>query len=289
MGRLVYGQDSYKRMYPFRSHFLRLGEHNLHYIDEGEGKPVLMLHGNPTWSFYYRHLANALKENHRVIVPDHMGCGLSDKPQNYNYTLEQRIQDIEKLVEFLDLKEITLIVHDWGGAIGFGVATRHPELFSKAVILNTAAFHVDRIPFSINICKQPVVGPFIVKNFNAFAWPATFMATKKGLKEEEKQAYLMPYNSPAKRVAISEFVQDIPMKESHPSWDTLATIESKLPELKFEKLILWGGKDFCFNDRFFDKWRTIYPNAKYEYFKNAGHYVLEDAREEVISRIKNFI
>jgi pimeloyl-ACP methyl ester carboxylesterase len=279
-----------KKLYPFKSHYLKLNhELNYHYVDEGEGSPVLMVHGNPTWSFYYRNLAQALCSGHRVIIPDHIGCGLSDKPQNYEYTLENHIENLKILVKFLDLKNITLVVHDWGGAIGFGVATQMPEHFSKIVILNTAAFHVNRIPFTINLCKNKIFGRYIVKKWNAFAWPATFMATKKGLKPIEKEGYLLPYNSPSNRIAIAEFVQDIPLKSDHRSYKTLKQIESKLPQLKVPKLILWGGKDFCFNDIFFNKWKSIYPDAYYKYYKDAGHYILEDEKDDVIKNIQDFV
>lgn len=279
-----------KKLYPFKSHYLKLNdEFKYHYVDEGEGSPVLMVHGNPTWSFYYRNLAQALSSSHRVIIPDHIGCGLSDKPQKYEYTLENHIENLETLVKFLDLKNITLVVHDWGGAIGFGVATQMPELFSKIVILNTAAFHMNRIPFTINLCKNKIFGRYIVKKWNAFAWPATFMATKKGLKSIEKEGYLLPYNSPSNRIAIAEFVQDIPLKSDHRSYKTLRQIELKLPQLKVPKLILWGGKDFCFNDIFFKKWKSIYPDAYYKYYKDAGHYILEDEKDDVIKNIQDFV
>lgn len=277
-------------LYPFKSNYLELGENlNYHYVDEGEGDPVLMVHGNPTWSFYYRNLACALKGSNRVIIPDHIGCGLSDKPQNYEYTLENHIENLKSLVKFLDLKNITLIVHDWGGAIGFGLATQMPELFKKVVILNTAAFHINRIPFTINLCKNRFFGRYIVKKWNAFAWPATFMATKKGLSNLEKEGYLLPYDNANNRIAIAEFVQDIPLKDDHRSYKTLKNIEKNLKHLKIPKLILWGGKDFCFNDLFFNKWKEIYPDAYYKYYKSAGHYILEDEKDDVIKNIQDFM
>src|SRR5436305_2156201 len=117
----------------------------LHYLDEGDGEPVVMVHGNPTWSFYYRHLVEALSPSHRVIVPDHIGCGLSDKPDDsrYAYTLASRVDDLEALLEHLGIvKDITLVVHDWGGMIGMVYATRHPKRIRRLVVLNTAGFHL---------------------------------------------------------------------------------------------------------------------------------------------------
>lgn len=278
-----------RELYPFTNNYLKIGDSSLHYIDEGEGDPVLMVHGNPTWSFYYRELAKELKAGNRVVVPDHIGCGLSDKPENYEYTLENRINDLEKLVMFLDLKNITLIVHDWGGAIGFGLATRRPELIKRIVILNTAAFTSDRMPFRIGLCKNKVFGSFLVRGLNGFAWPASFMASKRPLSKEVKRAYLAPYSDYQKRIAVSEFVKDIPMSPKHRSFKTLEAIEKKLPSLDCPKLILWGGKDFCFNDSFFTRWKEIYPESFHKYYPKAGHYILEDEKEDVISKIKEFI
>lgn len=278
-----------KKLYPFKSNFLQIDDLNYNYVNEGEGDPILMVHGNPTWSFYYRDLIKEFSSTHHVIVPDHIGCGLSSKPQDYEYTLDNHINNLVQLIKFLDLKNITLVVHDWGGAIGFGVATRLPERFKKAVILNTGAFHLDRIPKRIALCKLPVIGPFIVKYLNAFAYPATFMTTVNSMPKNVKEGYLHPYQSFSDRKAVVEFVQDIPMNSSHRSYKTLKEIELKLKTLSFEKLILWGAKDFCFNDDFFVKWKEIYPDARHVYFKDAGHYVIEDKKDECIKEIRNFL
>ncbi len=276
-------------VYPFRSHFLQLGKYNLNYVDEGQGQPILMLHGNPTWSFYYRNLISTFKSNYRTVVPDHMGCGLSDKPQDYNYNLETHIHNTYQLIRFLDLKKIILIVHDWGGAIGFGLVTRYPELFDKIVILNTAAYPSPHIPQRINLLRQGKFGEWLTRKFNLFAWPATFMTTTKKLPKFIKAGYLLPYDSWDNRVAVARFVQDIPMDNTHPTYSTLNEIENKLPTLQHPKLILWGGKDFCFNHHFFEKWVSLYPDADAHWFANAGHYVLEDALDEVSLKILNFI
>ncbi|MBY0516234.1 MAG: alpha/beta fold hydrolase [Bacteriovoracaceae bacterium] len=275
-------------LYPWKHHFLGLNGLNLNYVDEGQGPVMLMLHGNPTWSFYYRHLIKAFSGHYRCIVPDHMGCGFSDKPQDYEYTLENHVQNIEKLVKFLDLKDITLVVHDWGGAIGMGFATRHPELIKRVVVLNTAAFLSPDIPKRIAVCKAGAFGEFFVRALNGFAWPATFMTTKKKLPQKVRQAYLAPYDNYANRIAVSRFVQDIPLNESHPSWKTLKEIEEKLPLVKAPKLIVWGGLDFCFNQGFFERWLQIYPEAEAHWIADAGHYVLEDAPRKAIESMAEF-
>ncbi len=283
------GIEEIKALYPFKSNYLDVGAGQMHFVDEGVGNPILMVHGNPTWSFYYRNLAKEFCATNRVVVPDHLGCGLSDVPSDYEYTLENRIKDLTTLVKFLDLKNITLVVHDWGGAIGMGFATRYPELIDRVVILNTAAFRSERIPFRISLCKNKLFGDFLVRYFNGFAWPATFMTTKKKLSTKIKKGYLMPYQDPKHRKAVSEFVRDIPMNEKHRSYETLKEIEEKLPRLGCPKLILWGGRDFCFNDEFFARWKNIYPDSFHKYYKDAGHYILEDEGEDVKKQIEAFM
>ena len=280
--------------YPFTPHSFRTaGGAQLSYVDEGPrtDDAVLMVHGNPTWSFYYRHLVRALAPTRRCVVPDHVGMGLSDKPAEYAYTLASRIADLEALVAALGLKQVDLVVHDWGGAIGFGFAARHPERVRRLVILNTAAFAMNRIPARIALCKLPAVGPFVVRALNGFAWPATWMTMhRRALTPLEKSGYLLPYDSWAHRVAVSGFVQDIPLSLAHPTWTTLADVERGLAQFRNRPaLILWGGRDFCFNDAFLARWREVLPQATVRRFADAGHYVLEDARDEVVPAIRDFL
>ncbi len=283
-----------KNEYPFQQNYITVGDdHKLHYVEEGKktNPSVVMVHGNPTWSFYYRNVIKELSSSKHVIVPDHIGCGLSDKPQKYDYTLTRHIENLKILI-LKTLKEdevFDLIVHDWGGAIGFGLATAMPERIRKVVILNTAAFTSKHIPKRINLCKIPFVGEQVVRCFNAFAKPATFMAVEFPLSPLIKQGYLLPYNNYNNRIATARFVKDIPMSPKHPTWQKLKDIEMKLGTIKGEKLILWGEKDFCFNDNFYKKWLEIYPEAKTFLYKDAGHYILEDKQEEVVTKIGQFL
>jgi haloalkane dehalogenase len=282
------------REYPFAPRaFVTPRGARMNYVDEGPraDAAVLMLHGNPTWSFYYRELVKALAPRRRCVVPDHVGMGLSEKPENYDYTLATRIADVEALVGSLGLKRIDLVLHDWGGAIGFGLAARRPDLIRRIVILNTAAFAANRIPWRIAVCKAPGVGPLIVRGLNGFAGPATWMAMHRhALTPELKRGYLYPYGSWADRVAVSAFVRDIPMQPSHPTWATLNAVEQGLAQFRDRPvLIQWGGRDFCFNDFFLQRWREILPQADAHRIADAGHYVLEDAREEVVPRITAFL
>jgi pimeloyl-ACP methyl ester carboxylesterase len=286
--------DWLRRLYPFepRSFSTTRGA-RMNYVDEGprSEEAVLMLHGNPTWSFYFRDLIQELSPHLRCIAPDHVGMGLSDKPQDYDYRLATRIADIEALVAHLGLRRIHLVVHDWGGAIGFGFAERWPELIGKLVILNTAAFVAPWIPRRIALCRTSFPGTLLVRGANAFAWPATRMAMhRRKLGADEKRAYLWPYDSWANRVAVDAFVKDIPLEPTHPSLPTLRKIEAALPKFSDRPvLIAWGGRDFCFDGRFFDCWRGIFPQAQVEPYADAGHYVLEDAGLEIRSRIRGFL
>lgn len=280
--------------YPFSPRsFLTSRGARMSYLDEGprSEEVVLMLHGNPTWSYYYRWVVRTLAPHQRCIVPDHIGMGLSEKPQGYDYSLATRISDVEELVLTLGVKRVHLVVHDWGGAIGFGFAARQPDKIGRLVVLNTAAFALDRIPKRIALCKLPVIGPLIVRGLNGFAVPATWMAMhRRRLTADEKRGYLRPYNSWANRVAVSEFVRDIPLREDHRSWDTLQEVERGLARFRENPaLIIWGGRDFCFDDAFLEQWRKTLPQADVHPIADAGHYVIEDARDEALAAIKAFL
>lgn len=280
--------ETLKSEYPFKAHFHEIKNEKLHYIDEGSGEAIVMLHGNPTWSFFYRNLAKYFSRSHRVIVPDHIGCGLSDKPQDYDYTLENHIENTVSLIKNLGLKDITLIVHDWGGAIGMGLATRHPELIKKMVIMNTAAFRSLEIPMRINILRNPV-GEWFIRTFNGFAGPATTMAVTKKLSPVVKQGFILPYDNFESRIATAKFVRDIPMNTAHPTYKTLSNIEEKLKNLKVPTLLLWGEKDFCFTMNFQKRWLDFFPDSTVVTYPDAGHYLVEDKTSEVISEIDKFL
>ena len=279
-------------LYPFSSHTLELDSHKYHFLDEGQGESLLMLHGNPTWSFYYRNLISGLKQSYRCVVPDHMGMGKSDKPQNYPYTLSQHIDNLEALVDKLKLNNITLVVHDWGGAIGMGFASRHPQKIKRLVLFNTAAFLSEKIPVRLKLCRVPGFGALAIRGFNAFALAAVDMACKKKerMTNEVRAGYLAPYDSFANRIATLRFVQDIPMSSDAPSYSIVKYIEENLERFKsLPVMIAWGAKDFVFNDHFLKRWQRIFPDAEVHRIPDAGHYVLEDAHELIIPLMQEFL
>ena len=269
----------------------------MHLLDEGGGPPILMLHGNPTWSFYYRNLVLALRDTHRVVVPDHIGCGLSEKPgpEDYPYTLERRVEDLEELVDRVAPEgSLTLVVHDWGGMIGLAWAVRHPERIARIVLLNTAAFPLPpskRLPRRLSLVRNSRLGAWLVLRFGAFCHGATRMAvTRRRLSPEVRQAYCAPYDSPRNRIATLRFVQDIPLDPKDPSWAIVEETAGRLDCFSTTPvLICWGARDFVFDDHFLAEWRRRWPHARVHRFEDCGHYVLEDACEEIVNLVRDFL
>jgi pimeloyl-ACP methyl ester carboxylesterase len=293
---VAFSATSLGELYPWTpKHFEVKGGHSLSYLDEGPrdaDETVVCVHGNPTWSFYYREVVRALSTERRVVVPDHIGAGLSDKPQDYDYTLANHVDNLTALVEDLDLKRVTLIVHDWGGPIGLSWALLRAglERIERVVILNTSAFLSERIPFSINVCRIPGFGALAIRGMNAFSRAAVIRAAAKPLSKEVKHGFMGPYDSWANRVGHLRFVQDIPMHAGIPSHAVVSELEAALPRLAERPvMICWGGLDFCFNDSFLEEFKKRLPDAEVHRFADAGHYVLEDARDEVLDRVRAFL
>lgn len=278
--------------YPFASHFLDLDGQRMHYVDEGEGDPLLFVHGNPTWSYAWRRLIPEFSGTHRTIAVDHIGCGYSDKPQDYAYRLETHIENLQRLISELQLQRITLVAHDWGGAIGMGAAGRLPERFSRLVLMNTAAFRSRRMPWRIAACRIPWLGPLAVRGFNLFARMALWMAVEKRsqMTPEVCRGFLSPYDSWEHRIAIQRFVEDIPLKPQHPSYSTLTRVEENLCRLTQQPmLLLWGMRDWCFTPEFLHEFQRRFPEAESEPIDDAGHYVFEDAHDQIVQRLRQFI
>ncbi len=266
----------------------------MHYLDEGDrgARPVLMVHGNPTWSYYYRHLLAALSDSCRAIAVDHVGCGLSEKPRDLPYTLDLRIGHLSQFVRKLDLQDIHLVVHDWGGAIGLGAALLEPDRYRSFTILNTGAFPPPFFPWRIRVCRTPLLGRIAVQGFNGFARAATVMATTQpgGLPADVRRAMLAPYDSWPHRRAIYEFVTDIPTRARQPTMQRLAAIESGLSQLSDRPVqLLWGMRDWCFRPECLQRFQRLLPQALTCEFAGAGHYVLEDARQAVIREVREFL
>lgn len=284
--------------YPFTSHFINIQDHKLHYLDEGDklAEPVVMLHGNPSWSFYYRKLVTGLKDQYRCIVPDHIGMGLSDKPSKdkYDFHFLQRVKDLTEFLNLLGINEkITLVVHDWGGMIGMLYASQNPERVKRLVILNTGGFHLPKdkpLPLSIRLGRTPVVNSVLVQGLNAFCKGAVKYCVNNAMEPNVASAYLAPYDNWHNRLAVKKFVEDIPLEPHDRGYADISNIDHTDPVLQsMPKLLCWGMQDFVFDNTFLREWQNLYPDADVHQFDNAGHYVLEDAADEIIPLVRKFL
>lgn len=283
--------------YPFESRWLDVSQSGwplwMHYIDEGpKDAPVLLfLHGNPTWSFIWRKAILALRDRFRCVAVDHVGMGLSDRPYPWTYTLPAHADNVERLLDHLGIGRFVVVAHDWGGMIGMTVATRRPEAYAGGVVMNTAAF-LGKLPPSIATVRIPFFGKAAVLGFNAFARAAVVrcVAHKEKMPRLIKDAYLAPYQTPRDRIATLKFVEDVPQRDSHPTWEVVLDTDKKLKQLKDRPmLVLWGEKDWCFTPLFREAWLRRFPDAEVEVYEDASHYVFEDADERVVAAMERFL
>ena len=278
-----------KVLYPFACQSFASSGGRLNFVDVGAGPVVVMLHGNPTWSFFYRDLILAMQDSHRCLALDHLGCGFSDKPQGADYTLRGHIERASEWLQSMDISSFHLVVHDWGGAIGFGVADKLRDRISGITILNTAAFAFDSIPLRIAVCRIPLIGELLVRGANGFVRGATRMTSVEPLSEAVAEGYQLPYGNWHDRVAVHRFVRDIPMHDRHPSWNTLKSVVNSLNQWKSVPVqIVWGMKDWCFHTKFLEIWEQLYPHAESLHLENAGHYLFEDRGDLAIRAIREF-
>lgn len=296
---------------PYRSRALRVGDWDLCYLDEGpymergphvDGGPhgrdataetLLCVHGNPTWSFYWRRLVERFAAGRRVVAVDHLGCGRSDKPPRtaFPYTMEAHRDNLLRLIDEANLDRITLVAHDWGGAIGLSALSERRERFRRIVLLNTGAFPPPYVPWRIAACRMPGLGTLAVRGGNAFARGAIRMAMSRTVMPPDvARGMLAPYRNWAERVAIDGFVRDIPLSTRHPTYAALARLESELASLAdFPSLLVWGMRDWCFRPECLRRFRDVWPDAQTVEIGDAGHYVMEDAPDEVLRAIAGFL
>ena len=268
------------------------------YEDVGSGRPVLLVHGNPTWSFYWRSLLEALpRSGFRAIAPDHIGMGRSARPtpQEYDHTLRTRVSDLGRLIDSLGLTEpLDLVAHDWGGAIAMSWAVDHPDRVRRIVLLNTAAFPLPAdkaIPLALKAARWPVIGDLAVRRLNAFSLGALVLGTgQRVLPRAARVGLLQPYRTVASRTAVHAFVKDIPTRESDPAYPVLRRTYELLPTLADKPAqIFWGLKDFVFDEGILRIWERTWPHAEVHRYPDAGHYVLEDAADRIVPEVLRFL
>ncbi len=275
--------------YPFASHFFQTAAGKLHYVDEGSGEPVVMLHGNPAWSFLYRKLIKQLRTQYRCIAPDHLGFGLSDKPFDWSYLPEQHAQNLTALIDHLGLKDITLVVNDWGGPIGMHYAVTHPDNVKRLIVLNTWAWPVDGdFHFtSFSAFMGGPIGRMLIKKRNFFA--GTFMRAafgdKSKLSEEAHQHYLRALPTAESRKGCYVFPKRIVA-----SGPWLGEIWGRISVLKDKPtLFVWGMKDVAFREKELQRWQSALQNSRMVRLPTVGHFVAEEAPEELGEKVKAFL
>jgi len=273
------------------------------YLDEGprDGEVVVMLHGNPSWSYYWRHLVLDLRDpastrGYRCIVPDHIGMGLSDKPgdASYAYTLQSRIDDLDALLAKLDVgDDLTLAVHDWGGMIGFGWALANAARVKRLVVLNTGAFPLPAakaMPWRLRLGRDSLLGTGLIRGFNAFAAGAAKQGVETPMPADVRRAYLAPYDSWANRIATLRFVQDIPLAPGDRAWPPVEEAGRRLREFADRPVFIgWGLRDFVFDKHFLHGFTSALAHAEVHAFEDAGHYVLEDKHAVLVPAIRAFL
>jgi len=275
--------------YPFASHHFQVPAGKLHYVDEGNGQPVVMVHGNPTWSYLYRDLIKRLRGEYRCVAADHLGFGLSDKPRDWSYLPEYHATNLEALIAALDLKDITLMVQDWGGPIGLSYAVAHPENVARIVIMNTWAWPVDRDPYYIGfsgLVGGPV-GRTLIRRRNFFADTIMRRAfgDKSKLTPAAHEQYLRPLAAPEDRTGCLVFPKRI--IGSTPwlgrIWDGMPALRSK------PVLIVWGMKDIAFREKELKRWEGTFPAARSVHLSTVGHYVQEEAPDALAEAVTVFL
>jgi haloalkane dehalogenase len=276
--------------YPFSSHMLDLEMGRMHYLDEGQGRPLLMVHGTPTWSFLYRHLVRALAPTYRCIVPDHIGFGLSDKPPAWSYRPEDHARNLRALIEHLDLRDITLIVHDFGGPIGLSYAIEQPENVRSLVLFNTWMWSL-RGNRSVEMASRVMgsaVGRWLYKQFNIsprMLIPSV-MGDKSKLTKPVHQHYIRVVPRPADRQGMWVLAREL--IGSSTWYDQLWQQRTCLADKP--ALLLWGMRDPTFPPNpFLGRWKGLFSQAQVVTFDDAGHFVQEEGGERLLETMRNWL
>ena len=286
-------------LYPFRSRFVTVGRgtasggqrgHRMHYVDEGSGPVVVCLHGNPTWGFLFRNLIAALRDDFRVIVPDHIGCGLSEQPADAYFRAGDRIGHLEDLLAELGVDRFSLVMHDWGGPLGTGLAVRRPGDVERLLYFNTTLAETAMLPGMIRRAAAPVVGRLLTQDTMQFVKLLTSFGVVNAMPDEIKRGYLHPYRTRAGRRVIWGFVRDIPFSASHPTAPLMDDMIARLPTLADTPVkIVWGMRDPCFHAKILPRVAARFPQAEVVRIPDASHLVLEDAPGRSIAAVRDFL
>ena len=275
---------------PFQSRFVTVAGYKMHYIDEGSGPVVLCLHGNPTWCYFYRNLIRELRGSFRLIAPDFLGCGLSDRTPGVKFRAIDRINQLEEFANALGLDHFSVVMHDWGGPLGTGFILRKLDKVDRIVYLNTTLTETEILPSFIKIAAAPVIGKVFTRHTDTFVRLTTSMGAYTKLTPEVKQGYAAPYTTRQRRDAIWDFVADIPFDHSHPTYSQMMEIAAGLPKVAEKPVkIIWGLCDPCFHREMLSKVAAHFPKAELLEIPEASHLVLDDAPKIAIPAIYEFL
>jgi cis-3-alkyl-4-acyloxetan-2-one decarboxylase len=292
---LTLKDETFEGTFPFPPQYHVVKSFAMHFVDEGSGEPVVMLHGDPTWGYLYRHFLPALSQKYRCLVPDHLGMGKSEVPQDAScYRLEQRIAHLEALLLHLDVRDITLVAHDWGGPVGLGFATRHPERIKRLVLLNTWAFAPwpgGSFPRLLELIRSPRGEAFVLQK-NGYLEPALVGTTfhTDALTGPILHAYRAPFPTPESRLAMLCWSRDIPVAETDVSYAQMKRIEEALPLFsQTPVLLIWGMQDPVLSPTVLRCWQRVYPHARTYEIQDASHFLQEDAHDRIVGWIEAFL
>jgi cis-3-alkyl-4-acyloxetan-2-one decarboxylase len=280
--------------FPFESRFLRAGKVSLHYVDEGprDAAPLLFLHGNPTWSYLWRRpIAELGAKGHRCLALDHMGFGRSEKPPRLSaYTLQRHVENALAVIDTLDLRDVTLVAHDWGGPIGLGALLDRPDRLRAVILMNTWAWELPSfLPPFLREFRTEGLGEILALGGNLFVESIPGGMARRDTDPVMMDAYRAPFPDYWSRAGTLAFQRDIPLTERDRSAPLMASIHERLPELDVPVLLVWGMRDPVFQPVFLDQWRELFPDAEIAELEDASHFVVEDRPDAVIGAIERFL
>ena len=272
-----------RTLFPFESRFVEIGGNRVHYVDEGSGPTLLLLHGNPTWSFLYRHIIGSLRSDFRCIALDYPGFGLSTARSGYQFLPRQHSEVVEKFVDQLGLRDLSVMVQDWGGPIGLGFAGRRPELVQRLIVGNTFAWPADKGMAAFSRVVGNPLARFLIRRYNTLAKWLIPAGTNRKLTEPELAAYMGPFPTPASRLPTWVFAHQILA-----SRDYLAEVEEGLAKLKDKPaLIVWGEQDGAFREPERVRLQGHFANCEVRLLPQAKHFIQENAPDEICVAIRN--
>jgi cis-3-alkyl-4-acyloxetan-2-one decarboxylase len=280
--------------FPFEAHYLSAGDAQLHYVDEGppDASPLLFVHGNPTWSYMWREqIARLSAEGHRCIAFDHMGFGRSDKPPALAaYSLQRHVDNALALVDQLDLRDVTLVAHDWGGPIGLGALLERADRLRALVLMNTWAWELPSfLPPFLREFRTEGLGEVLALAGNLFVESIPGGMRRRDLDPMMMEAYRAPFPDYWSRAGTLAFQREIPLTERDRSAPLMASIHDRLPAVEIPVLLIWGMRDPVFQPVFLEQWRELFPQAETAELADASHFLVEDSPDEVTSAIAGFL